>query len=259
VSSANRIIRERQVLRGDVLLVLAGGAGVEHLAELYRDEEKPVVPIYAEPGAYNNDGSGGSKFLHGRALADIDAFVRLRDGAGSAVARLTQLRVEVDGDTAQLGYTTADLLADLRPRRAFYVRLLNSKHPDHDAVEYYFRNVIDYVVVKRGFTPYEMGRGRPATAFMNVEIFEALHRAGLVVVDLTGARANCMMELGYALGRSRRVIISAMNGTQLPFDQDKLPTYFWDVRGSDEERRRDYRDWFDRYSDLPPIVEPKRL
>jgi hypothetical protein len=32
------VIRERQVLRGDVLLPLGGGAGAEHLADLYRDE-----------------------------------------------------------------------------------------------------------------------------------------------------------------------------------------------------------------------------
>ena len=94
---------------------------------------------------------------------------------------------------------------------------------------------------------------------MNVEIFERLHRASLVIVDLTGVRPNCMMELGYALGRSRRVVISAKKGTQLTFDQDKLPTYFWDEIGSSDERRRDYRDWFDRHSELPPIVEPQRL
>ena len=58
------IIRERQVLRGDILLALGGGAGAEHLAELYSDEGKPVVPIRAELGAYNHDGNGGSRFLH---------------------------------------------------------------------------------------------------------------------------------------------------------------------------------------------------
>jgi len=36
------------------------------------------------------------------------------------------------------------------------------------------------------------------------------------------------MELGYALGRSRRVIISAKKGTQLPFDQAKFATGFQD-------------------------------
>lgn len=253
------IIRAMQAPRGDVLLVLGGGAGAEHLAEIYREEGKPVVPIYAELGALSNDGNGGSKFVHERALHNVDTFFRLRDGTGSAAARLTALRLTAASDTTQLVEDTAAVLADLRPRPAFYVRLLATAHADFDAVERFFRDVVDPAVIDRGFTPREMGRGRPETAFMNVEIFEGLHRAGLVVVDLTGVRPNCMMELGYALARNRRVVISAKKGTQLAFDQDKLATYFWDDSGSPSERIRDYLDWFDRYSELPQIVEPLQL
>jgi ATP nucleosidase Cap17-like protein len=253
------IIRERQVLRGDVLLVLGGGAGAEHLAELYREEGKPVVPIYAELGALNNDGNGGGRFLHERALADVQKFLRLHDGAGSTAARLTELRLTATTDAGRLASDTAGLLDDLRPRPAFFVRLLATDHADFDAVERFFREVVDVVVADRGFTPREMGRGRPETAFMNVEIFEGLHRAGLVVVDLTGVRPNCMMELGYALARNRRVVISAREGTKLAFDQDKLATYFWEDGGLPGQRVKDYVAWFDRYSELPPIVEPTRL
>lgn len=249
------IIRERQVLRGDILLPLGGGAGVEHLAELYREEGKPVVPIYTELGALYNDGKGGSRFLYERALADIDAFFRLKDGSGSAAARLTSLRLTAGSDAAALATATANLLADLRPRLAFYVRLLASDHDDFGDVERFFRGVVDSVVVERGFIPREMGRGRPNAAFMNVEIFEALHRAGLVIVDLTGVRPNCTMELGYALARRRRTIISAKKGTMLPFDEDKLPTYMWEDQGTPDARINSYRDWFDQYSELPPIVE----
>jgi hypothetical protein len=68
------------------------------------------------------------------------------------------------------------------------------------------------VIVERGFTPREMGRQTPETALMNAEIFNVLHRAALVVVDLTAMRTNCLMELGYALGRRRRFVISAQDG-----------------------------------------------
>ena len=90
---------------------------------------------------------------------------------------------------------------------------------------------------------------------MNVEIFGALHTAGLVVVDLTDVRPNCTMELGYALGRHRRVIISAKKGTQLPFDPDKLPTYFWEEAGTSEDHLKRYIEWFERHIDMPPVVE----
>jgi len=249
------IIRERQLLYGDILVAVGGGAGAEHLAEGYRDGGKPVVPIYAELGALNNDGNGGSRFLHERALADPDAFLRLREGAGSAAARLSSLRLKKDCDFDALAGEVVRLLADLRRPSAFYVRLLATDHPDYPEVERFFRDIVDPVIADRGFTRLEIGRGQPERAFMNVEIFEGLHRAGLVVVDLTGVRANCMMELGYGLGRRRRVVISAKRGTALPFDEDKLPTYLWEVVGPRDDRIRSYREWFDRYSELPPLVE----
>jgi hypothetical protein len=249
------ILRERQVLRGDILVPIGGGAGVEHLAELYRDEGKPVIPIYAKLGALNNDGKGGSRYLHERALAEPAVFFRLRDGAGSAAGRLSSLRLAVGADAAALAKEVAQLLADLRPRPAFYVRLLDTDHEDYPKIERFFREIVDAVATERGFTPHEIGRGRPEHAFINVEIFEGLHRAGLVVVDLTGVRPNCTMELGYALARRRRVVISAKRGTKLPFDEDKLPTYFWDEVGTLDDRIRSYADWFDRYNELPPPVE----
>ncbi len=247
------IIRRRQALRGDILLVLGGGAGAEHLAELYREGGKPVVPIWSELGALNHDGSGGSRFLHERALADPDAFFRLRDGAGSAAGRLSALRLTQDTDPAGLAQVLLSVLADLRPPPAFYVRLLATDHAQYPCVERFFREVVDRVVTERGFTPREMGRERPDHAFMNVEIFENLHRAGLVVVDLTGVRANCMLELGYALGRRRRVVISAAQGTQLPFDSDKLPTYLWKGDGTVDERVDLFGRWLDQHIDLPPV------
>jgi hypothetical protein len=249
------IIRERQVRRGDVLLVLSGGAGGEHLAELYLDEGKPVIALHAELGAFNEDGRGGGTALHENALADPDAFFRLRDGVGNAAGRLAALRLDAGTDVDALVEATCDLIDDLRPPMAFFVRLLDTGAPEYPAVERFFRNVVDEVVAVRGFTPREMGRARPESAFMNTEIFEALHRAALVVVDLTGVRPNCTMELGYALGRRRRYVISAQTGTKLPFDEDKLPTYFWEDAAPFDERRQAYLSWLDRYSELPPIVD----
>ncbi len=93
--------------------------------------------------------------------------------------RLTDLQLTATTDAGRLTSTTADLLDDLRSPPAFFVRLLATDHADFDAVERFFRDVVDVVVSDRGFTPREMGRGRPETAFMNVEIFEGLHAQAL--------------------------------------------------------------------------------
>jgi hypothetical protein len=249
------IIRERQVAAGDVLLVLSGGAGVEHLAQLYRGEGKPVIPLSAQLGASQRDGAGGGAVLHGRALEAPNDFFALRDDAGFPAARLNALRLDAATDVDELAAATVALIDDLRPPTAFYVRLLDPSAPEYPTVERFFRDVVDSVIVERGFSPREMGRETPETAFMNAEIFNVLHRAALVVVDLTAMRTNCLMELGYALGRRRRFIISALDGTRLGFDHDKLPTYFWKEAATVDECRAAYREWIDLYSDLQAIVE----
>lgn len=249
------LIRDRQLLHGDVLVCLGGGAGAELLAQQYRKDGKPVIPIHAEIGAFNEDGNGGSRYLHEKALSEVDTFFRLRDDAGDAVSRLSALRLTADADSEALAMDTAELIADLRPRPAFYVRLLAADHPNFDAVEGFFREVVDPVIEGKGFRPNEIGMHRPEDAFMNVEIFKSLHYAALVVVDLTGVRPNCTMELGYALGRRRRCLLSAIKGTDLPFDPDKLPIYLWDPGAERDVKVETYGEWFDRYSEPPPLVK----
>ncbi|MGD9734943.1 MAG: hypothetical protein AB7V58_04945 [Solirubrobacterales bacterium] len=247
------LIRARQLLNGDVLIVLGGGAGGELLAQQYREEGKPVIPIHSDLGALNDDGKGGGRYLHEKALSEVDRFFRLRDGTGDAASRLSFLRLDTDSDPDELAAAAVALIGDLRPRPAFYVRLLDPDHPDFREVESFFREVVDPVAEEKGYRPDEMGMHRPEDPFMNVEIFKRLDCASLVVVDLTGIRPNCMLELGYALGRRRRFLLSARKGTHLPFDPDKLPTYFWDPATDVCGCRTGYAEWFDLYSESPPI------
>ena len=247
-------LRTQQVRLGDVLVTLGGGSGVEHLAELYRNDGRSVIPIGGDLGSTTQDGRGGSSYLREQALHDTSSFFQLRDGTGGAASRLSSLLIDPTTDGQLLATNVASLLNDLRPPLAFYVRLLDSDSDYFPLMERFFRQTVDPVVEETGLTPHEVGRNDPIAAFLNVEVFEGIHRAGAVVVDLTGVRPNCMMELGYALGRNRRTVISAMKHTNLPFDQDKLPTYFWEEIGTIDNRITDYRSWFNRYLETPPLI-----
>lgn len=59
------------------------------------------------------------------------------------------------------------------------------------------------------------------------DILERIERAAFAIVDLTGLRPNVFYELGYADGLGKKVIITAKEGTELPFDVKDMPTICW--------------------------------
>ena len=75
-------------------------------------------------------------------------------------------------------------------------------------MEAFFRNTVDPFVTDLGYAPCQMGVGKNDFAWMNQAIFDTLHHSAVVLVDLTGIRPNCFMELGYALGNNQRVIVT---------------------------------------------------
>ncbi len=84
-----------------------------------------------------------------------------------------------------------------------YVRLLNKKHKAFARVERFFREVVDPIVEDAGLQRIEMGTDKSEHGFINVGIFNSLHFARVAVVDLTGSRPNCFIELGYAISGER--------------------------------------------------------
>ncbi|MBN3949198.1 MAG: hypothetical protein HWQ38_23145 [Nostoc sp. NMS7] len=83
--------RQRQAQRGDILIIIGGGEGVEHLASLYIEYCKPVIALDLEIGNSCHDGSGGAPSLAMKMGADPNHFVHFSDvsAAGSLVAGLT--------------------------------------------------------------------------------------------------------------------------------------------------------------------------
>jgi hypothetical protein len=254
------LVRRAQAEVGGVLVTLSGGAGVEDLANLYAAEGRPVVPIDIDLGASRDDGAqGGGTGLARRALNDPDAFVRLADGSGAG-ARLAALSMGANRPSSvELVKDALALLNDLRLPTAFCVRLLDPTHDAWDDVEKYFRRVIEPVMTDAGLRVVDLGQDPQERAWMNAEIFEELHVADTVIADLTGHRPNCFLELGYALGRTHRTIITARQGTPKPFDTDKLPWHEWKAGGDREDGRDALRDYLRQFGTRAPLVAPARM
>jgi hypothetical protein len=253
------LIRRAQVELGDVLLIIGGGAGVEDLANLYTAEGRPVIPIDVALGSSNDDAVLGGQGLARRAMSNCDDFFHLADG-GSASARLAALSMsEARPPASVLAQRLLALLSDLEPPRAFCVRLLNPEHSSYPEVERFFRDVAQPVIEEIGLRVVDLGHDRQEHAWMNAEIFEQLHSAELAFVDLTGSRPNCYIELGYALGRGHRVIITAREGEPPPFDTDKLPWHYWDPKASPADSQAALREHIRMFGALPPLVQPSRF
>lgn len=250
------MMRDRQVQLGDILLVLGGGTGVEHSARLYLDRRYPVIPIDLPIGASREDGTGGSIRLSAEALNDVSRFFSLQpelaETAGARFAALsTRGGVE---DVNIVADRVIDLMRSLCLPLAFYVRLLNPASAAFSRVENFFRNVVDNVVEQAGFRHLEIGTDPTKEPFLNVAIFENLHFASVAVIDLTGERPNCFIELGYALGRGIQVIMTAEEGTPLPFDSHDIPCFFWKHGLDDNDRRKALKEFWKKYIDRRPLV-----
>ena len=59
------------------------------------------------------------------------------------------------------------------------------------------------------------------------EILSRINRCAFTIVDLSDEKVNVYYELGYADGIGKSIIVTAKEGTQLPFDVKDIPVVFW--------------------------------
>ena len=258
-SRAAAFLRERQATFGDALVIIGGGTGVEHSANLYLSRRKPVVPFDLALGASRDDGTGGALRLSKEARSDPDRFFRFcptfTHTEGAALAEIATR----NGATAasNIACRAVSLLTKTERPAAFFVRLLNPANAKFAVVESFFRSVVDDVVDEAGMRRIEIGTNTNDFAFMNVAIFESLHFSSLAIVDITGERPNCFIELGYALGNATRVLVTAEAGTPLPFDQQTIPCHFWNPGDTVSAQKQALIEFWEKQINRPSLVKTR--
>ena len=260
---------EAQASEGDILLLLGGEEGVLHLANLYHDAGKPVIPL---PFEIVDEGAGARMLFKNIGLSESNS------------ARLFSTDIEKRTPHEWMGSLNKgnelqvedllELLDNLLPPVAFVIRLLDPEDENYEEVERYHNEVLKPLVEDEyGFRWVPIDEQHSyETPRIDQEIFETLHRSQVVLADLTGFRDNCLVEVGYALGRGLptlllakkdvqlpfwrrlRTLFSAKKGIHLPFDLQMRPALLRQESQTVAEKQDQFRNHWRRNLKLPPLV-----
>ena len=248
---------EAQARWGDILIALGGSDGVMFLANLYHDAGKPVVPLNARITSPNS----GARRLFSSGLDSTRAQRLFQTIDLSAHTWINRINFTSRKPVSERVSMIIDLLETLEKPRAFAVRLLDPKCEDYEDVEAFFKEVVQPIIenelgykmtVVDGSQPYEY-------AHINQEIFAKLHRSSVVLADITGMRPNCLIELGYALGRGLPTMLMIKEGNQHPFDISTLGALHWETSGTIKDRQQTFRTHWAIIQDRPPLVPTEPL
>ena len=249
---------EAQAKWGDVLIGIGGADGVLYLANLYHDAGKPVVPLNA---AVSPVDTGARRLFSEIGLSSTHARRLFRATDRSAHAWINRINFTARKPVSERVGAIIELLEALERPSAFAVRLLDPEHKDYADVQSFFDTVVRCVIedelgyrltVVDGRHPYEHAR-------IDQEIFAKLHRSSVVLADITGMRPNCLLELGYALGRQVPTMLMARKGSALPFDVQTFAGLLWETGGTVEELRRTFREHWEAVKNRPPLVPAESL
>ena len=248
---------EMQAAHGDILVTLGGDEGVLYLANLYHDAGKPVIPLNFPI----IDERKGSRQLFDLALIPqySEHFFQIEDGS-RAHGQINRINFSARHDTAARVEAVMDLLRNIERPTVFGIRLLNDTHPKFQEVDDYFESVVRPVVEEFFRAKLVIVDGKSSEeSNINLEIFKKLHRSNVVIADMTGERPNNFIELGYGLGRGHRVMVTAQDGTTLPFDTQPVPTRFWNPSSKVADKKKELLEYLQANATRRRIVEPNPL
>lgn len=242
---------EAQARFGDILVALGGAEGVLYLANLYHDAGKPVIPLNLPLCSETT----GARRLYNFGLTSHQSRRLFQiDDDGDSHDWINKIRFPQRQSVSERISVLVELLESLTRPKAFAVRLLNPDLPDYGDVQNFFDTVVQPVV--EGELGYHLvvidGRQAYEHARIDQEIFAKLHRSSVVFADITGARPNCFLELGYALGRGLPTMVMVREGASLPFDITTFSGLHWKTTGTAEDRRRVFREHWQAIRNRPP-------
>jgi hypothetical protein len=250
---------EVQARHGDILITVGGGEGVLFLANAYHDAGRPVIPV---DFPVSTTGSGTHKLVEFGTASQDNAKKMFRTSDGiTSLTWLERITPKKRTEVKQTAEKVIELLTVLERPSAFAVRLLNPELPEYESVQAFFDIVVRPVLEDEYGYKLVVVDGKQAVEESRIDqdIFVKLRRSSLVIADLTGERPNCFLELGYAMGRGARTVVTARHGTPTPFDVKTYAAHIWKDAGDVTERRNEFRAHIESVKDRKSIVNDSPL
>jgi hypothetical protein len=196
-----------QIAEADVTVFVAGSEGTYFAANWARIGGKPILGVARFGGA-------------GSVL-----FERERDEFSKKYSHLVSkedfdMLNQYTNDVQQLAEDVIVLCENLMTSNTVFIIMPFKKEYDdlYDAYETVCKDV--------GF---EAVRTDQVTSLQRItpRILDGIKYSAFVIADVTDKNLNVFYEIGFAEGIGRPVIITAKEGTELPFDIKDTPIVFW--------------------------------
>jgi hypothetical protein len=196
-----------QIAEADVTVFVAGREGTFFAANWARIGNKPILGVARFGGAGSviferERDEFSKKYSHLVSKEDFDMLNQYTD------------------DVEQLAKDVLTLCENLMISKKVFI-VMSFKHEYDDLYDAY-----NSVCNEFGF---EAERTDQSTSLERItpRILDGIKRSAFVIADVTEKSLNVFYEIGFAEGIGRPVIITAKEGTELPFDIKDTPIVFW--------------------------------
>jgi hypothetical protein len=207
-----------QIAEADVTIFIAGSEGTFFAANWARIGNKPILGVARFGGA-------GSKILE----REQDVFLKKYS------QRVSKEDFEVldqyTDDIEQLAQDVLSLCENLMISKDVFV-VMSFKQEYDDLFDAYY-----VVCDENGFQATRTDLV-PSLERITPRILDGIKHSAFVIADVTEKSLNVFYEIGLAEGIGRPLIITAKNGTELPFDIKDTPIVFWSTLKELKERLR---------------------
>ncbi len=209
-----------QMQQADVVVVVGGFDGTFRAANWARIAEKPLLPFTAFGGA--------AEKIYKQEINQFD------EKYAGRVERLEYEQLNsVKNDWDERATDLIALAEKIAESRSVLVIMSYGGAPE---VEDAFDSFVD-VCDDLGYRCERVTQENAGDRILP-DILARIGHAAFVIVDLTELRPNVFYELGYADGLGKRVVITAKDGTDLPFDVKDMPAILW---SSQRQLKQDLR------------------